>query len=89
MVQRNEKMWRKLSLRMRLNLLFALVLALGLAANIGRLVLEAGPRIRAEDDSVIPLAREFVDAPIPDLKASSSPEVKLESIVDPQRKAHA
>jgi two-component system sensor histidine kinase UhpB len=67
---------------MRLNLLFALVLALGLAANIGRLVLEAGPRIRAEDDSVIRLAREFVDASIPDLKASSSPEVKLESIVD-------
>ena len=55
-------MWRKFSLRTRLNLLVALVLVLGLAANIGRLVLEAGPRIQAEDDSVIRLAREFVEA---------------------------
>lgn len=75
-------MWRKLSLRTRLNLLFALVLVLGLAANIGRLVLEAGPRIQAEDDSVIRLAREFVDASIADLKDSSNPEAKLAGIVD-------
>ncbi|MBN8960911.1 MAG: HAMP domain-containing protein [Rhizobiales bacterium] len=75
-------MWRKFSLRMRLNLLFALVLALGLAANIGRLVLEAGPRIQAEDDSVIRLAREFVEASIADLKGSSDPEAKLAGIVD-------
>lgn len=75
-------MWRKLSLRTRLNLLFALVLVLGLAANIGRLVLEAGPRIQAEDDSVIRLAREFVDASVADLKGSSEPEAKLAGIVD-------
>lgn len=75
-------MWRKFSLRTRLNLLFALVLALGLAANIGRLVLEAGPRIRAEDDSVVRLAREFVDASIADLKGSSDPEAKLVGIVE-------
>lgn len=75
-------MWRKLSLRTRLNLLVALVLVLGLAANIGRLVLEAGPRIQAEDDSVIRLAREFVDASVADLKGSSNPEVKLAGIVD-------
>ena len=35
-------MWRKLSLRARLNMLLALVLTLGLAINIARLVLEAG-----------------------------------------------
>jgi two-component system sensor histidine kinase UhpB len=75
-------MWRKLSLRTRLNLLFALVLVLGLAANIGRLVLEAGPRIQAEDDSVIRLAREFVDASVADLKGSSDLEAKLAGIVD-------
>ncbi len=46
-------MWQKLSLRMRLNALFALVLILGLAINIGRLLLEAGPRVQAEDESVI------------------------------------
>lgn len=75
-------MWRKFSLRTRLNLLVALVLVLGLAANIGRLVLEAGPRIQAEDDSVIRLAREFVDASVADLKGSPDPEAKLAGIVD-------
>lgn len=75
-------MWQKLSLRTRLNLLVALVLALGLAANIGRLVLEAGPRIQAEDDSVMRLAREFVDASIADLKGSPDPQAKLTGIVE-------
>lgn len=75
-------MWQQLSLRTRLNLLFAVVLVIGLAANIGRLALEAGPRIQAEDDSVIRLAREFVDASISDLKGSTDPEAKLATIVD-------
>jgi two-component system sensor histidine kinase UhpB len=75
-------MWQQTSLRMRLNLLFALVLVLGLAINIGRLVLEAGPRIQAEDNSVIRLAREFIDASIADLKSSPDPEAKLEGLVD-------
>ncbi len=75
-------MWQKTSLRTRLNLLFALVLLLGLAINIGRLVLEAGPRIQAEDESVVRLAREFIDASLADLKGSPDPELKLEAIVD-------
>lgn len=75
-------MWQQTSLGMRLNLLFALVLVLGLAINIGRLVLEAGPRIQAEDGSVIRLAREFIDASIADLKSSPDPEAKLAGIVD-------
>ena len=50
-------MWQKLSLRARINLLLALILALGLSINIARLVLEAGPRVQAEDQSVIRLAR--------------------------------
>lgn len=66
-------MWQKTSLRTRLNLLFALVLLLGLAINIGRLVLEAGPRIQAEDESVVRLAREFIDASLADLKGSPIP----------------
>ena len=45
-------MWQKLSLRARINLLLALVLMLGLAINVTRLVLEAGPRVQAEDQSV-------------------------------------
>ena len=44
----------------RLNTILALVLMLGLAINIARLLLEAGPRVQAEDQSVIRLARGFV-----------------------------
>ena len=55
-------MWQTLSLRTRLNLLVAAVLLIGLAANIARLVLEAGPRVQAEDQSVIRLAGEFAQA---------------------------
>ena len=75
-------MWQKLSLRMRLIALFALVLVLGLAINIGRLLLEAGPRVQAEDESVIRLAREFIEASVGDLKDSADPEAKLATIVD-------
>jgi two-component system sensor histidine kinase UhpB len=74
-------MWQKLSLRMRLIALFALVLILGLAINIGRLLLEAGPRVQAEDESVIRLAREFIEASVVDLKDSEDPEAKLAAIV--------
>ncbi len=46
-------MWQKLSLQTRINVLLALVLTLGLAINVARLALEAGPRVQAEDQSVI------------------------------------
>ncbi len=75
-------MWKKLSLQFRLNALFALVLMLGLAINIGRLMLEAGPRVQAEDESVIRLAREFVETLVGDLKESPDPDAKLAGIVD-------
>ena len=49
-------------MRARLNMLLALVLTLGLAINIARLVLDAAPRVQAEDQSVIRLAREFIES---------------------------
>nr|HEV8008650.1 LapD/MoxY N-terminal periplasmic domain-containing protein [Bradyrhizobium sp.] len=67
---------------MRLIALFALVLILGLAINIGRLLLEAGPRVQAEDESVIRLAREFIEASVGDLRDSEDPEAKLAAVVD-------
>jgi two-component system sensor histidine kinase UhpB len=57
-----DLMWQTLSLRTRLILLVAAVLLIGLAANIARLVLEAGPRVQAEDQNVIRLAAEFTQA---------------------------
>lgn len=74
-------MWQKLSLRARINLLLALVLALGLAVNIARLVLEAGPRVQAEDQSVVRLAREFIDTIVAELNEAPDAEVRLNQIV--------
>jgi two-component system, NarL family, sensor histidine kinase UhpB len=73
-------MWQKLSLRYRLNLLLALVLVLGLAVNIGRLALEAAPRVQAEDQSVLRLARELVGTLIADLNDAPDPDARLSRI---------
>jgi two-component system, NarL family, sensor histidine kinase UhpB len=74
-------MWQKLSLRARLNMLLALVLALGLAINIARLVLEAAPRVQAEDQSVIRLAREFIETLVVGLNETPDPDARLDQIV--------
>ncbi|WP_298260604.1 histidine kinase [Bradyrhizobium sp.] len=74
-------MWQRLSLRSRINLLLALVLTLGLAVNVARLVLEAGPRIQAEDQSVTRLAREFVETIVGGLSEAPDPEARLDQIV--------
>jgi len=74
-------MWQRLSLRGRINLLLALVLALGLAINVGRLVLEAAPRVQAEDQSVTRLAREFVETIVGGLNEAADPEARLDQIL--------
>ena len=74
-------MWQRLSLRARINLLLALVLTLGLAINVARLVLEAGPRVQAEDQSVIRLAREFIDTIVAGLGEAPDPETRLNQVV--------
>jgi two-component system sensor histidine kinase UhpB len=74
-------MWQKLSLRARINLLLALVLALGLAVNIARLVLDAAPRVQAEDQSVIRLAREFIETLVVGLNETPDPDARLNQIV--------
>src|SRR5437764_13079611 len=74
-------MWQKLSLRARINLLLAFVLTLGLAINIARLVLDAAPRVQAEDQSVIRLAREFIDTIVTGLNEAPDPDARLDQIV--------
>ncbi|MEO8316963.1 MAG: histidine kinase [Bradyrhizobium sp.] len=74
-------MWQKLSLRARINLLLAFVLALGLAINIARLVVEAPPRVQAEDQSVIRLAREFVETIVAGINEAPDPDARLDQIV--------
>lgn len=74
-------MWQRFSLRARINLLLALVLTLGLAINIARLVVEAGPRVQAEDQSVTRLAREFVETIVAGLDEAPDPDARLTQIV--------
>jgi two-component system sensor histidine kinase UhpB len=75
-------MWQKLSLRARLNTLLALVMVLGLVINIARLALEAAPRVAAEDQSVVRLARGFVETLVSDLNDAPDPEARLDQIVE-------
>lgn len=75
-------MWQRLTLRSRINLLMALVLTLGLAVNVTRLVLEGGPRVQAEDQSVTRLAREFVETIVATLSEAPNPEQRLDQIVE-------
>ncbi len=75
-------MWQKLSLRGRLNTLLALVMVLGLVINIARLLLEAAPRVTAEDQSVVRLARGFVETLVSDLNEATDPEARLDQIVE-------
>jgi two-component system sensor histidine kinase UhpB len=74
-------MWQKRSLRARLNMLLALILTVGLAINIARLVLEAAPRVKAEDQSVIRLAREFIETLVVGLNETPDPDARLDRIV--------
>lgn len=75
-------MWQRLSLRARLNTLLALVLMLGLVINVARLVLEARPRVQAEDRSVVLLAREFIATLVAGLSEAPDPETRLAGIVE-------
>jgi two-component system, NarL family, sensor histidine kinase UhpB len=79
-------MWQRLSLRARINLLLALVLTLGLAINVARLVLEAGPRVQAEDQSVTRLAREFVETIVGGLNEVPNPNARLDQVVQDLRR---
>ena len=82
-------MWQRFSLRARINVILALVLMLGLAVNVMRLALEAGPRVRAEDQSVIRLAREFIGALVVSLNETSDPQARLDrTIQDLNRLRH-
>ncbi|QUS38252.1 HAMP domain-containing protein [Tardiphaga alba] len=74
-------MWQNLSLRARINLLVAVVLALGLIANIARLALDAAPRVEAEDQSVIRLTREFIETIGPSLSGTQNADARLDEIV--------
>ena len=53
-------MWRSISLRTRLNLIFASLFALWLVADAGHVVFQASGRTRAETQSAMRLTKDFV-----------------------------
>src|ERR1700748_3014026 len=81
-----HEMWQRLSLRARINLLLALILAFGLAINVVRLVLEAAPRVQAEDQSVTRPARGLVGTIVTGLNEAPDPDARLEQIVHDLRR---
>jgi two-component system, NarL family, sensor histidine kinase UhpB len=70
-------MGRSLSLKMRIDLLFGLLLFFGLSADLGRMIAEAGPRVRAEDEAMTRISRDFAAAALASLKESPDPEASL------------
>ena len=74
-------MWQALSLRARLIVLVAAALLLGVSGNIARLIIEAGPRVQAEDQSVLRLARQVVETLVADLDRAPDPDARLTQLL--------
>ena len=74
-------MWRSISLRHRLNLVFAMLLLLWLAADIGRILANAGPRVQAEARSVSRLTQEFIETSLAGLQDAPKPEHAVIALV--------
>jgi two-component system, NarL family, sensor histidine kinase UhpB len=73
-------MWRKVSLRYRLNLLFGALLLVWLVGDVGRMLMQAGPRARAESESAIRLTSEFVTTALTHLQDSPEPARDLDAL---------
>ena len=77
-----------MSLKIRIVLLFALLLFVGLAADIGRMAVNARLRIQAESAATTRVTRDFIEAALGNFQASHDPEGDLRQLVrdlDPLR----
>lgn len=72
----------QLSIRARLNILIGALLLLALAANVAVIVWSAGPRIRAEDDSIVRLSKQTVERALAELQTSADPARELAALLD-------
>lgn len=66
-----------MSIRFRLNALLVTLFSLALFAAIGSLVISAGPRIHAENESIVRLSKEFVETTIESLQGTQNPQERL------------
>jgi two-component system sensor histidine kinase UhpB len=71
-----------MSIRFRLNALFIGLLSLALISFVLVMFLNAGPRIHAENDSIMRLAREFVETTIESLQGTTDPGARLKVLLE-------
>lgn len=74
-------MWRKVSLQYRLNLVFAALLLLWLAVDVGRIMIDAGPRAREETRSASRITTAFVQTALSNLQDAPEPERAVVALV--------
>lgn len=71
-----------MSIQFRLNLLFGALLALALVSMISAMIFSAGPRVRAENDSIVRLTHEFIETAATTLPETSDPAGSLAKLID-------
>ena len=67
----------KMSLKLRIDLLIGVLLFLGLAADVARMVVGAGARVRIESESMTRITRDFIGASLATLPDDPSAGEKL------------
>ena len=71
-----------LSIRARLNLLIGALLVFAFAINLVAIVLSAGPRIRAENENMLKIARETVEREVSEIGSSTDPVRELTGLLE-------
>jgi len=71
-----------MSIRFRLNALVVALLGVALVSFVLAMVISAGPRIHAENESITRLAHEFVETTIASLQGTEDPGARLEVLLD-------
>lgn len=71
-----------MSIRFRLNALMVTLLSLALISFVGAMIVGAGPRIRAENESIMRLSKEFVETAIESLQGTYNPQARLAVLLD-------
>jgi len=71
-----------MSMTFRLNALIVALFTIGLGLSLLSMILSAGPRIHAENDSIMRLAEEFVETTIGSLQGTPNPGARLKVLLD-------
>jgi two-component system sensor histidine kinase UhpB len=71
-----------MSIRFRLNALMVTLLSLALVSFVAAMIMSAGPRIRAENESIMRLSKEFVETAIESLQGTTNPGARLAVLLD-------